>query len=173
MNYNYKYKTPNGFEDIILYSDGEYLTGLLFQSENNELKGETKKLKIFDDTIKWLDIYFSGKNPNFIPKIKHNNLTDFRKMVYDITIEIPYGSVITYGDISKRIASIKGIKRMSSQAVGNALHVNQICLIMPCHRVIGTNNNLTGYGGGINNKIKLLELEGNNIHKYNYKGNKI
>ena len=107
--------------------------------------------------------------PDFIPKIKHTNLTSFREMVYDINIKVPYGKIITYGDIASEIAKKKGIKKMCSRAVGNALHINQICLIMPCHRVIGSNNNLTGYGGGINNKIKLLELEGIDISKFKCK----
>lgn len=167
MIYSLKYKTPISFDDIVLYSDGEYLTGLIFDNDKTDFN--YKKLDIFDETIKWLDIYFSGKAPNFIPKIKHTNLTSFREMVYDINMKVPYGKVITYGDIASEIAKKKGIKKMCSRAVGNALHVNQICLIMPCHRVIGSNNNLTGYGGGINNKVKLLELEGIDISKYKYK----
>lgn len=167
MTYSLKYKTPVGFDDIVLYSDGEYLTGLIFDNDKTDFN--YKKLDVFDETIKWLDIYFSGKMPDFIPKIKHTNLTSFREMVYYINMKVPYGKIITYGDIASEIAKKKGIKKMCSRAVGNALHVNQICLIMPCHRVIDSNNNLTGYGGGINNKIKLLELEGIDISKYKYK----
>lgn len=78
--------------------------------------------------------------------------------------KIPYGKVISYGDIANCIAKKKNIKRMSAQAVGGAVGRNPICIIIPCHRVMGTNNKITGYGGGINNKIKLLEKEG--IYEY-------
>lgn len=87
-------------------------------------------------------------------------------MVTNIMSEIPYGSTITYNDIAKKIANIKGITRMSTQAVEGAVGRNPICLIIPCNRVMGSNDNLTGYGGGNQNKIKLLELEGNDIAKY-------
>ena len=116
-------------------------------------------MPIFDETKKWLDIYFSGKNPDFTPKYKIENLTPFRKQVIGIMNEIPYGKTITYNDIAKEIAKSKGIERMSAQAVGGAVGWNPICIIIPCHRVIGSDGSLTGYGGGINNKIKLLEIE--------------
>ena len=80
--------------------------------------------------------------------------------------KIPMGKVITYNDIAKEIAQTKGIKRMSAQAVGGAVGWNPICIIIPCHRVVGSNKSLTGYGGGIQNKVKLLELEGININDY-------
>lgn len=89
MIYSLKYKTPVGFDDIVLYSDGEYLTGLIFDNDKTDFN--YKKLDVIDETIKWLDIYFSGKMPDFIPKIKHTNLTSFREMVYDINIKVPYG----------------------------------------------------------------------------------
>lgn len=80
--------------------------------------------------------------------------------------KIPYGEIVTYNDIANEIAKIKGIKKMSAQAVGGAVGWNPICIIIPCHRVVGANGNLTGYGGGINNKIKLLELEKNDINSF-------
>lgn len=112
------------------------------------------------------NIYFSGKNPDFIPKYKINNLTPFRQEVIDIMITISYGSTITYNDISKIIAQKRGIKRMSSQAVGGAVGWNPICIIIPCHRVVGTNGSLTDYGGGLNNKVSLLTLEKVDMNKY-------
>ena len=153
MVYKWIYKTSDEFDDILLNSDGEYLTGLWFVGSKDSLKHDSnckeKELPIFKDTIKWLDFYFSGKEPNFTPKYKINNLTPFRKMVIDIMNEIPYGKTITYNDIAKEIAKIKGIEKMSSQAVGGAVGWNPICIIIPCHRVVGSNNSLTGYGGGI------------------------
>ncbi len=170
MTYKWKYKTPNNFDDILMNSDGEYLTGLWFENSKDTLKHKTdckeKYLPIFQETIKWLDIYFSGNNPNFIPKYKINNLTPFRQEVIEIMNTIPFGSTITYNDISKIIAKKRNIKRMSSQAVGGAVGWNPICIIIPCHRVVGINGSLTGYGGGIKNKVALLTHEKNDMSKY-------
>ena len=150
MTYKYMYQTPENFSNMIMNSDGEYLTGLWFEDSRDSFKHiincEEKDLEIFKETSKWLDIYFSGKNPNFTPKYKLKNLT--------------------HKDISKIIAEKRGIKIMSSQAVGGAVGWNPICIIIPCHRVVGINGSLTGYGGGIKNKIELLKLEGNDISKY-------
>lgn len=165
-----KYKTPNGYSNMFMSSDGTFLTGLWFEESKDALKHPSdfkeNNLPIFDETRKWLDIYFSGEKPQFIPKYKINNLTPFRKQVIDIMTEIPYGKLISYNDIAKEIAKKNGIEKMSAQAVGGAVGWNPICLIIPCHRVIGANGNLTGYGGGIQNKIKLLELEKNDMNKF-------
>ena len=170
MIYKHKYQTPNGFTDILMNSDGEYLTGLWFEGSRDiskhELNCEEKELPIFKETSKWLDIYFSGENPTFTPKYKINNLTPFRKEVLDIMNTITFGKTITYNDISKIIAKNRGIKRMSSQAVGGAVGWNPICIIIPCHRVVGKNGSLTGYAGGIDKKIKLLEIENVNMEKF-------
>ena len=125
-----------------------------------------KELEIFKETSNWLDIYFSGKNPNFTPKYKLDNLSSFRKDVIDIMNSIEYGKTITYNDIAKIIAKKYGINRMSPQAVGGAVGSNPICIIIPCHRVVGSNGNLTGYGGGIKNKIALLKSKKVDINKY-------
>lgn len=166
--YHKTYNSPLGL--IHMRSDGEYLTGLWFEgsrdSKKHNLDYEQKDLPVFNETIKWLDIYFSGKSPDFTPKYKVENLTPFRKEVINIMLKIPFGTTITYNDISKEIAKSKGITKMSAQAVGGAVGWNPICLIIPCHRVVGTNGSLTGYGGGIQNKVKLLELENNDMSKY-------
>ena len=170
MTYKYVYETPGNFSNMIMNSDGEYLTGLWFENSRDSSKHiidcEEKNLEVFTETKKWLDTYFSGKNPNFTPKYKIEKLTPFRKEVIDIMNSIEYGNVVTYNDISKIIAEKRGLKRMSSQAVGGAVGWNPICIIIPCHRVVGTSGSLTGYGGGINNKIELLKLEGNDMSKY-------
>lgn len=170
MIYKYYYKTPEGFSDILMNSDGEYLTGLWFNNSRDEAKHtlscEEKMLPIFKETIKWLDVYFSGKNPDFTPKYKIANLTEFRKEVIDIMLEIPFGEVKTYGEIAEIIAKRHGIEKMSSRAVGGAVGWNPICIIIPCHRVVGSNNSLTGYGGGIANKVSLLKLENNDMNRY-------
>lgn len=164
MIYKDTYKTPSNFSDMIMTSDGEYLTGLWFKGSKDELKhkeeGINKSLSILDDTKKWLDIYFSGNEPNFTLKYKIDNTTDFRKNIISKMNQIPYGKVVSYGDIAREVAKEKGIKKMSAQAVGGAVGANPICIIIPCHRVIGTDRSLTGYGGGIKNKIELLKLEG-------------
>lgn len=170
MTYTQLYKTPIKFSDIILKSDGEYLTGLWFVSSRDSNKHTAniieKELKIFTQTAKWLDMYFSGKAPDFIPQYRIENLTPFRKEVIDIMLSIPYGKTVTYGEIANKIAKNHAVKKMSAQAVGGAVGWNPICLIIPCHRVIGANGSLTGYGGGIKNKISLLELEGHDMSKF-------
>lgn len=170
MTYKYIYKTPNEFSNMIMNSDGENLTGLWFEDSRDSSKHiidcEEKDLEIFRETSRWLSLYFSGKNPNFTPKYKIKNLTPFRQEVIDIMNTIQYGNILTYNDISKIIAKKRGLKRMSAQAVGGAVGWNSICIIIPCHRVVGTNGSLTGYGGGIKNKVELLKLEGNDISKY-------
>ena len=168
--YKWKYETPEGFSNMLMNSDGEYLTGLWFEGSRDVSKHimncEEKRLPIFEETIKWLDIYFSGRKPDFITKYKVNNSTPFRDRVSNIMNKIEYGKTITYNDIAKKIAKERGIPRMSAQAVGGAVGANPICIIIPCHRVVATNGSLTGYGGGIKNKIKLLELEGLDMSKF-------
>ena len=121
--------------------------------------------KIFSDTKKWLDIYFSGEEPKFIPKLKLEG-TEFRKDVWEILLEIPYGKTITYKDISEKLIASGKYKKMSNQAVGGAVGHNPISLIIPCHRVVGTSGSLTGYAGGLHRKMKLLKLEGINTDKF-------
>ena len=170
MIYKWLYKTPDNFDDMLMNSDGENLTGLWFEGSRDTSKHitecEEKELAIFKETSKWLDIYFSGENPGFTPKYKINNLTPFRRTVIDIMNKIPYGKVITYNDIAKEIAKMRGVSKMSAQAVGGAVGWNPICIIVPCHRVVGSNGSLTGYGGGIKNKVKLLEIEKNDMSKF-------
>lgn len=154
------YQSPLG--KIILQSDGEFLTGLGFASAMQNFSSDDfteKNLPVFDDTANWLDIYFSGSCPDFTPRYKIYGLTPFRKTVIDILNTIPFGETVTYNDIAKQIAAMRGIKKMSAQAVGGAVGWNPICIIIPCHRVIGSDGSLTGYGGGIENKKKLLEIE--------------
>lgn len=158
-------------------SDGEYLTGLWFDGSRDDKKHNSqcvfKDLNIFDETVDWLNSYFKGNIPDFTPKYKLENLTPFREEVFDIMNKIPYGEVITYNDIAREIADKRGIKKMSAQAVGGAVGWNPICIIIPCHRVVGSNGSLTGYGGGIENKIGLLKLEGIDLSKFSIpkKGN--
>lgn len=170
MIYKCVYNTPDGFSNVIINSDGENLTGLWFENSSDSSKHiincEEQDLEIFRGTRKWLDIYFSGKNPDFIPKYKIENLTPFRQEVIDIMNSTKFGQTLTYNDIAKIIAKKRGLKRMSAQAVGGAVGWNPICIIIPCHRVVGANGNLIGYGGGIKNKVALLKLENSNMKNY-------
>lgn len=161
MTYTYHYTSPLG--GIMLSSNGTELTGLWFDGQ--KYFGDTlpekyteKDLPIFKETKRWLDIYFSGKAPNFTPPLKMET-TPFRKAVWEIMLTIPYGKTMTYGDIARTIAEQKGLGKMSAQAVGGAVGHNSISLIIPCHRVVGTNGSLTGYAGGIKKKVQLLTME--------------
>ena len=161
MIYAYHYSSPLG--NITIANDGETLTGLWFDGQKHfphNLTSESTEaeLPIFRQTVKWLDIYFSGKEPDFTPTLSMQT-TPFRKAVYDILITIPYGQTMTYGEIAHILAEQKGIKHMSAQAVGGAVGHNPISIIIPCHRVVGADGRLTGYAGGLDKKIALLKLE--------------
>lgn len=164
MTYIWSYQTPEGFSNLLMSSDGTYLTGLWFDGAGDALKrcadGEEKDLAVFWETRRWLELYFSGKAPDFTPPYKLENVTPFRQEVMDILNTIPYGETITYGDIAGQIAKNRGLQKMSAQAVGGAVGWNPICILIPCHRVVGQNGCLTGYSGGIKNKAALLLHEG-------------
>lgn len=161
MTYIYYYDSPLG--GITVSSNGREITGLWFDGQKYfgdtlSKECEEKNLPIFEETKKWLDIYFSGKAPDFTPALKME-ATPFRKAVWEIMLTIPFGQTMTYGEIAERIAKQKGRAKMSAQAVGGAVGHNSISLIIPCHRVVGTNGSLTGYAGGIEKKVQLLTLE--------------
>ena len=158
MTFKSKYITPDGFDNIVMESDGKFLTGLRFEQCKTEFD-ETDDLPVFTETCRWLDIYFSGRQPNWLPEYKIDFPSPFRKEILEETSKIPFGKTMTYGEIAQMIASRRGIAKMSAQAVGGALGWNPLCIIIPCHRVIGADGKLTGYGGGIKNKAALLELE--------------
>ena len=161
MVYTCKYKSLIG--DILLAADEIGLTGLWFEGQKyfaNTLPEDyvPQETEILTEAKRWLDVYFSGEEPNFTPPL-HPNGSTFRKAVWQILLEIPYGQTITYGEIARRIAVMKNTSHMSAQAVGGAVGHNEISIIIPCHRVIGINGSLTGYAGGIQKKLSLLELE--------------
>jgi len=120
---------------------------------------ENNDIPIFGAVKKWLDRYFTGEQPDISELPLAPIGGEFRQGVWKILCEIPYGKVITYGDIAKRIAMKMGKESMSSQAVGGAVGHNPISIIIPCHRVVGSNGSLTGFSGGVGMKVKLLELE--------------
>ena len=161
MEYTYHYTSPLG--EITLACDGERLTGLWFENQKYfartlENEHEEKHLPIFEETCRWLDLYFSGKIPDFTPPLFLKG-TSFRRSVWEILLTIPYGETMTYGKIAEIIALRKEIPHMSAQAVGGAVGHNPISLIIPCHRVIGTDGSLAGYAGGLERKRWLLTFE--------------
>lgn len=153
------YDSPLG--KLTLAGKNNKLIGLWIEGQKHffeNFKDKTKKnddLAIFRKTEKWLDSYFNGENPSIKNLDLNPQGTDFRLKVWKILEEISYGEVVTYGDIAKKISY-----DMSSQAVGGAVGHNPISIIVPCHRVVGFDGKLTGYAGGLENKVKLLELEG-------------
>lgn len=156
-----EYESPLG--RITLASENNALTGLWFQGQRyygNNLPGqyEMGEAPVFDDARRWLDIYFSGGIPEFTPALQYGS-TPFRRLVCDVMLSIPYGQTMTYGEIARIVAERCGRPKMSAQAVGGAVGHNPISLIIPCHRVVGTNGSLTGYAGGMEKKISLLKLE--------------
>jgi len=136
-------------------------SGKFCTNEQNEQSWyfEERNLAIFDKTRRWLDLYFSGREPGFTPALNPVG-TAFRRAVWEILLKIPYGKTTTYGQIAREIAAARGLAKMSAQAVGGAVGHNEISIIIPCHRVIGAHGNLTGYAGGIDRKIKLLQPGG-------------
>lgn len=169
MYYSTTYPSPIGL--ITLACDGDNLVGLWM--EGHKYHGDTMPeemterggMPVFNAAQKWLDSYFAGEKPG-IDELRLAPIGGgFRQCVWGILREIPYGEVTTYGDIAKRIAAKMNKESMSSQAVGGAVGHNPISIIIPCHRVIGANGSLTGYAGGINTKIRLLELEGYDTSK--------
>jgi len=157
MEYTFHYDSPLG--GITLAGNGEALTGLWFDGQKYfadtlEREHEEKALPVFAETIQWLDLYFSGQAPDFTPKLNPRG-TAFRRAVWDALLTIPYGQTVTYGQIGKKL----GLSRGAAQAVGGAVGHNPISLIIPCHRVVGSDGSLTGYAGGIDKKRSLLEME--------------
>lgn len=169
MIYTSNYKSPIG--NLLIASKENKLVGLWIENQKYYLSNfkdkiiETENLEILVKTKKWLDRYFKGEKPD-ISELGINLIgSEFRKSVWEILKNIPYGEVITYNDIAKELAKQKGIKKMSAQAVGGAVGHNPISIIIPCHRVVGSNGSLTGYAGGIKKKIYLLEHEKVNMDK--------
>lgn len=161
MLYYKKVASPLG--EITLRSDGEALTGLWFADDKHfgakDIAGAAlADLDVFMQAEAWLAEYFAGREPKVSVPLKLQG-SEFQMQVWRLLQDIPYGRLVTYGDIAKKIAAQKGLARMSAQAVGGAVGHNPLCIIVPCHRVVGANGSLTGYGGGMWRKVRLLELE--------------
>lgn len=164
--YMARYASPLG--EMMMASDGVALTGLWFCGQKyfattlSEERIEKVALPIFAEVRRWLDIYFSGKEPDFTPSLAPDG-TAFRQQVWRKLREIPYGATTTYGALSCAVAEAMGKAAMSAQAVGGAVGHNPISIIVPCHRVMGADGSLTGYAGGIERKLALLKIEGQSL----------
>ncbi len=158
MQYSNHYPSPLG--EILLAADEEGLTGLWFEGQKYypENPGEERDMPIFDQTKRWLDLYFSGRKPDFTPPL-HLSGTPFQRPIWDLLLKIPYGETTTYGVLAYQVAMRRGIDSMSAQAIGGAVGANPISIIVPCHRVLSASGDLTGYAGGLERKRYLLELE--------------
>ena len=168
MQFTTHYDSPLG--GILLAADAAGLTGLWFDGEKyyaDHLAKEHREgsLPALAETRRWLDIYFTGREPDFMPPI-HMIGSDFQMSVWNILRQIPYGKTVTYGEIAQQIAARRGLARMSAQAVGGAVGHNEISILIPCHRVVGSGGSLPGYAGGVDKKDALLRLEGVDMTKF-------
>ena len=168
MIYTCTYPSPLG--NILLAADEVGLTGLWFEGQKyfaKTLPKETisQETPVLIQAKKWLDVYFSGKKPAFTPPL-HPAGSAFRQSVWQILLQIPYGQTTTYGEIARQLADVKRTPGMSAQAVGGAVGHNAISIIIPCHRVVGSNGSLTGYAGGIDKKVALLKLEHTDMSRF-------
>ena len=164
MIYTMKYESPLG--KLTIASEGDNIVGLWLEGQKYfaaSIKGEMTEnpnLPVFADARHWLEDYFAGKKPEISALPLKPEGGTFRKAIWEILCEIPYGELTTYGKIAEKMAVRLGRQSMSSQAVGGAVGHNPISIIIPCHRVVGSNGSLTGYAGGIDKKIQLLQHEG-------------
>lgn len=158
MTFSHHYCSPLGL--IWMAADEIGLTGLWFDGQRHfpRTLPEERELPVFETAVKWLDAYFSGEQPEEVPPL-HLIGTPFQRAVWALLHTIPYGETVTYGALAKQAAHELGLERMSAQAVGGAVGRNPISILVPCHRVLGSNGGLTGYAGGIDRKRALLALE--------------
>lgn len=159
-----QYFSPIG--DILIASEEQKLVGVWLKDQpwpfalTKEETQKNDKNPTILQAKRWLDDYFSGKKPSIQELEFSFHGSAFQLEVWKILCEIPYGTTVTYHEIALQIAHKRNIKQMSAQAVGGAVGRNPIAIIIPCHRVVGAKGNLTGYAGGLDRKIKLLEIEG-------------
>ena len=173
MVYTGNYDSPVG--RILLAQKEEKLIGLWLEGQKyflGSLKEEMEPCsdsRVLDQARDWLDRYFQGKRPQISELPLAPRGSEFRKEIWDMLCEIPYGEVTTYGELAKRLAARRGLASMSAQATGGAVGHNPISIIIPCHRVVGSDRSLTGYAGGLEKKKWLLALEGISCEERNGK----
>ena len=147
---------PSPLGELILVSDGSALTGLRFTGQRPfpaglPAPGPVSASEVFEDTARWLELYFSGERPSLLPRLSPEG-TAFQRAVWERLLRIPYGKTVTYAELAAGLGT-------SARAVGGAVGRNPISLIIPCHRVVGAGGALTGYAGGIGRKEALLRFE--------------
>lgn len=173
MYYSREYKSSLGKLTLVCDQDKKYIVGLWTEGQkyfaggleggqivSTKGKSSNHNLDILDEAVSWLDKYFSGQRPPIGDLKLRPEGTDFRQEVWSILMDIPYGQVTTYAGIARQVTKKLGRKSMSAQAVGGAVGHNPISIIIPCHRVIGSHGDLTGYAGGMDKKTWLLDHEG-------------
>ena len=161
MQYVCRYDSPLG--PMLLAAEGDWLTGAWFEGQKyfgrtlaaGRAEGDAPVLTL---ARRWLEVYFSGREPDFAVPLRPSG-TPFQQEVWAALREIPYGQTTTYGAIARQMAARRGLPRLSAQAVGGAVGRNPICILVPCHRVLGADGSLTGYAGGVERKRRLLEME--------------
>ena len=168
MHYTSQYPSPLG--ELLLAADDDGLTGVWFVGQKYFARSlapdsVAREIPLFAQVKQWLALYFAGQEPELEIPI-HMVGTAFQKAVWRILRTIPYGQTMTYGEIARRMADIQKVPHMSAQAVGGAVGHNGVSIIIPCHRVIGTDGSLTGYAGGMDKKVALLELEHTDIRYF-------
>jgi methylated-DNA-[protein]-cysteine S-methyltransferase len=170
MPYSMHCHSPLG--TLFLASDGDALTGLWMEGQKyfggaaaEEFAGKDR-LPVFTASRKWLDSYFKGKRPSAADLPLAPGGSDFRRAVWNLLREIPYGEYTTYGALAKKMAALTDKDSMSGQAIGGAVGHNPISIIIPCHRVVGANGSLAGYAGGIDKKTRLLRHEGVDVSRF-------
>jgi methylated-DNA-[protein]-cysteine S-methyltransferase len=162
MEYICKIESPVG--TLAVSSDGQSVSGLWIEGQKYfartlEKDVAEQELSVFGSVREWLDIYFSGREPDFMPPLMPRG-SPFQKMIWNALCTIPYGQTTSYGKLATQIELKNEGIHTSARAVGGAVGRNPISILIPCHRVIGGNGSLTGYAGGIDVKVKLLQLEG-------------
>ncbi|MBQ0065219.1 MAG: methylated-DNA--[protein]-cysteine S-methyltransferase [Firmicutes bacterium] len=167
MNYISYYNSPVG--KLTLVSNEAKLIGLFLEGQKfymRTIQGDCieEETDIHILVKNWLSSYFKGENPTLSVPLAPSG-TPFQLSVWEILLKIPYGSTCSYKDIANTIAKNRGLSSMSSQAIGSAVGHNPISILIPCHRVVGSDGSLTGYAGGVNRKMALLELEGIQISR--------
>ena len=168
MTFTQHYGSPLG--SILLTADEMGLTGLWFDGQKHfarDLPAQhtEQDTPVLSEAKRWLDVYFTGREPDFLPAL-HPIGSAFRRRVWDLLLRVPYGQTVTYGQLAQQLAAQQSLSHMSAQAVGGAVGHNAISIIIPCHRVVGSNGSLTGYAGGIDKKLRLLTLEKADISKF-------
>ena len=159
-----RYISPIG--PLTIVGNESHIVGLwldgqkYFQATLREVPHPGHEQPVLMKALAWLEHYFAGERPSPSELPLAPEGSPFRQFIWQELCLIPYGEVVTYGYLAEKAARAFHKKNMSAQAVGGAVGHNPISIVIPCHRVIGAHGSLTGYAGGIDKKIKLLQLEG-------------